>query len=128
MVKIKIAKSVLVYWPIFERVLLSAVCFNAKPFIMNVIQIYAPTSDSTDEETNIFDEDLEKAIQACNSQENIIIMGDFKAKVGSGDNSKSIGPHGLGDKNDRGMILEAWCEANEYVAMNTWFKNHKRRL
>ena len=81
MVKSKIAKSVLGYWPISDRVLL--VKFNAKPFIMNVIQVYAPTSYSTEEEADNFYEDLEKSIQACNSQENTIIMGDFNAKVGS---------------------------------------------
>ena len=95
---------------------------------MKVIQVYAHTSDSAEEEADNFYEDLEKAVQACNSQENTVIMAVFNAKFGSGDNRKSIGPHYFGVKNDREVRLETCCEANEYAAMNTWFKNHKRRL
>ena len=39
-----------------------------------------------------------------------------------------IGPYGLGDRNERGDLLEDFCVANELVVSNTTFQQHPRRL
>ena len=39
-----------------------------------------------------------------------------------------IGPFGLGDRNLRGERLISWCDANELILTNTWFKKHPRLL
>ena len=55
-------------------------------------------------------------------------MGDLNAKVGSGREGKTVGPHGLGERNDRGDRLVQLCESKDMVITNTWFKEHPRRL
>ena len=55
-------------------------------------------------------------------------MGDFNAKIGSVKVEDTIGPHGIGSRNDRGDKLVEWCLENDLAVMNTWFRHHKRRL
>ena len=57
-------------------------------------------------------------------------MGDFNTKVGQSDTpeSSAMGPHGLGERNERGDRLVGFATANEMVITNTLFKQHRRRL
>ena len=55
-----------------------------------------------------------------------MIMGDFNAKVGNGTSGKTIGPFGLGKRNERGDRLIHWCEEKRLAVMNTWFDVHPR--
>ena len=57
-----------------------------------------------------------------------IVMGDFNAKIGEGRQNQTMGPHGLGTRNERGDALVEWCGEKELIVTNTWFKQHKRRL
>ena len=54
---------------------------------------------STEEEIEKFYEELDKAKSFCNSQDVILVMGDFNAKVGSLRHEDTVGPFGLGRKN-----------------------------
>ena len=54
-------------------------------------------------------------------------MGNFNAKIGDSRQGLSVGPYGLGIRNERGESLIEWCEGEQLVIMNTWFKDHKRR-
>jgi len=54
-------------------------------------------------------------------------MGYFNAKVGCEKHSKTVGPHGLGMRNERGERLIDWCEEKKLAIMNTWFASHPRR-
>ena len=56
----------------------------SKKFALKIIQVYAPTSTSTDEELEIFYENIDQAIDHQRAQQTIA-MGDFNAKVGEGD-------------------------------------------
>ena len=49
-------------------------------------------------------------------------------KTGEGRQNQTVGPHGLGTRNERGDALVEWCEEKELIVSNTWFKQHKRRL
>jgi len=113
------------YWAISDRVIL--VKLEAKPFNLNIVQVYTPTSDSTEEEIDDFYEHIESALQQCKSQENTIILGDFNAKVGEGRQENVVGPHGLGTRNERGDRLVEWAKRNDFVIANTWFKLPNRR-
>ncbi|MCT5353407.1 hypothetical protein LZK34_32795 [Pseudomonas aeruginosa] len=53
------SKSVMGFWAISERIVL--VKLKGQPFNLSIIQVYAPTSEHTDEEMEAFYEDLEKA-------------------------------------------------------------------
>ncbi|XP_030751543.1 craniofacial development protein 2-like [Sitophilus oryzae] len=54
---------------------------NVKPFNINIIQSYAPTSESSDQEIEIFYEQLRTALKYTKKQEVNIPLGDFNAKV-----------------------------------------------
>lgn len=119
------SKSVKGYWPISDRVIL--VKMRSAPFDLNIIQVYAPTSASSEEDIEAFYDNLEKAKQQCKSQEIVIIMGDFNAKVGSKQVEDIVGPHGLGEQNERGEKLVEWAQTNDLVITNTMFTQPIRR-
>ena len=121
----KTMESMTGYWAISDRVLL--VKFKGKPFDISILQVYAPTTDAEDGDIDNFYEEIDSAVAQCKSQDIIFVMGDFNAKVGEGQEGNTVGPHGLGERNDRGDALISWCKSNETAIMNTWFKNHKRR-
>ena len=95
---------------------------------MSIIQVYAPTADYDEDATTNFYEELDKAYDHCSSQDIIYVMGDFNAKVGNERIGNTVGPFGLGKKNDRRNNLVTWCQSHDLVITNTWFKNHPRRL
>ncbi len=120
------SKSVKGFWAVSDRVLL--ITLNGRPFNISIIQGYAPTTDYDEDAISDFYEDLEKAYKQCNSNDIIYVMGDFNAKVGDQRIGNTVGPFGLGNKNDRGDNLLTWCQSHNLVIANTWFKNHPRRL
>ena len=95
---------------------------------INIIQVYAPTQEASDQEIQKFYTDLEKTKTLCKSNEVIIVMGDLNAKVGKGKEGTVVGKHGLGDRNERGDMWIDWCRENKLFIANTWFENHPRRL
>ena len=75
-----------------------------------LIQVYAPTSASTEEELEEFYETLQKEIDSKKRQDILIISRDFNAKVGRKRNKEengTVGNAGLGERNERGEILSA---------------------
>ena len=120
----KIAASLMGYYAISERVIL--VKLNGHPFNIAIIQVYAPTASSTEEQIEQFYNDLDKAKEQCKSQEVLIVMGDMNAKIGHGTDESAVGPHGLGQRNERGDKFAEWCEQHDQV--NTWYKKHPRHL
>ena len=125
-VRTKVTGSLMGYWAISDRVIV--VKLSGKSFNINIVQVYAPTSNSDDNELETFYEDVNKALRQCKSQEIVVVMGDLTAKVGQGTYSDVVGPHGLGKRNERGNTWVQWCEANGQVICNTFFKHHPRRL
>lgn len=122
----KISKFVKNFVPISERVLLLQI--DCAPMSVNVVQVYAPTADSSDEEIESFYEDLIHVIKSIPKKDLTIIMGDFNAKVGKGRVGEIVGPYGLGERNERGDRLCNFCEEYQMVVTNTFFKLHPRRL
>ena len=58
-----------------------------------------------------------------------MMMGDFYAKVvRQRITGPAVGPYGLGEANDAGERFREFCEEQELVLVNTWFKRHLRRL
>ena len=54
---------------------------KAKPFNINLIQVYARTSSRCDEEVEEFYNNIDNCLKECKSQEITIVMGDLNAKV-----------------------------------------------
>ena len=122
----KVGKSVVGCWTVSERVMI--VKFKCQPVNINIIQVYAPTSDAPDKDIQLFYEDLNKASSTCKSPEVRIVMGDFNAKVGKHSESGVTGVYGLGNKNEQGETLIEWCRTHYMSILNTTFNQHKRRL
>ena len=95
---------------------------------LNIIQVYAPTGDHSDDEVDLFYEQLDNVRSQCRSGEVTIVMGDLNAKVGESCSGNVVGSFGLGDRNARGDKWVGWCESWEQIIMNTCFRYHKRHL
>ena len=120
------AKSILGYWQISDRVML--IKLKGQPFNISVIQVYAPTSEANENEIEDFYEKLDAAKTLCKSQEVVIVMGDFNAKIGEGAEVHcEVGQFGLGDRNSRGDMLADFCRVNELDLTNTMLNHHPRR-
>ena len=90
--------------------------------------MYAPTAVCGEETLEAFYEDIDKALSTIKNYEFLIVMGDFNAKIGRGRTDNIAGPHGLGDRNERGDRLIEFCAQHELVIANTWFQQPPRRL
>ena len=51
-----------------------------------------------------------------------MVMGDLNAKVGVGPSGHSVGPFGLGERNERGDSWVEWCEENGLEHVNSFFR------
>jgi len=69
---------------------------------MIVIQVYLPTSNSEDDEIELVYDSLDELLGISRDSDNVIIVGDFNAVVGEGQDNQIIGKHGLGTRNIRG--------------------------
>ena len=76
-----VSQSVMGYHAMSDRVLV--VKIHDQPFDLSIIQVYAPTSASTEEEIEDFYSDLEDAYGKCSNQDIVIFMDDMNAEVGS---------------------------------------------
>ena len=95
---------------------------------MNVIQVYAPTSEANENELESFYTDVQEAFNIAKNHEVNIVMGDLNAKIGKGKEDSLIGQFGLGDRNERGDRFAQFCLENRMVITNTFFDLPKRRL
>ena len=95
---------------------------------VNIVQVYAPTADKSDEEIESFYNDLHSITRTLKKEDMNLIMGDFNAKVGSSRIDGVTGGFGLGETNERGMTLIDFCRAEEFTIKNTFYKLHPRRL
>ena len=60
-----------------------SVCFQGKPFIIMVIQVYALTNNAEEAEVEKFYEDLQELPQLTPHKNVLFIIGDWKVRVGS---------------------------------------------
>ncbi|GFO02811.1 retrovirus-related pol polyprotein from type-1 retrotransposable element r2 [Plakobranchus ocellatus] len=120
-----VTKAIKGYWALSDRVLLVKIA--GKPVDLNIIQVYAPTANSNDEDLDKFYNELDTAKTQSKSQDPPIIMGDFNAKVGTEKVDDIVGKHRLGIRNEQGEKLIEWCQTNNIIVGNTWFQQHPRR-
>ncbi|XP_071646707.1 craniofacial development protein 2-like [Temnothorax longispinosus] len=112
---------------ISDRVIYVVLRLNNKCSIQ-IIQAYAPTSASTEEDIEQFYEDL-TAAKSAEKTKFTIITDNFNAKIGAMTQADPpyIGVFGLGTKNPRGQeMMDFLCKEKIYC-LNTFFKKHPRR-
>ena len=100
-----------------------SVCFQGKPFNITVIQVYAPTTNAEEAETEQFYEDL---LELTPQKDVLFIIGDWYAKVGSQETSGATGKFSLGIQNEAGQRLIEFYQEKALVLVSTLFQQHKR--
>ena len=65
-----------------------SVHFQAKPFDITIIQVYAPTTNPEEAEVERFYEDLQDLLELTPKKDDLFIIGDWNSKVG---NKKHLG-------------------------------------
>ena len=88
-----------------------SVHFQGKSFIITVIQVYAPTSNTEESEVERFYEDL---LELTPKKDVLFITGDQNAKVGSQETLGVTGKFGLEMRNEAGqrliVLLRKWSQ------------------
>ncbi|XP_024874105.1 craniofacial development protein 2-like [Temnothorax curvispinosus] len=121
-----VAELVAEFIPLNDRVMMLKLQTSHRA--LNVIQVYAPTNDKTDAETEEFYSKIDEAMRLTKKRELTMVIGDFNAKVGSGAEDDTVRQYGLGKRNTRGDRLVQFCAKNNLLVANTFFKQHPRRL
>ena len=66
-------------------------CFQAKPFNITLIQVYAPTSNAKEAEVERFYEDFQDLLELTPKKDIHFIIGDWNTKVESQETSGVTG-------------------------------------
>ena len=103
-------------------------CFQGKPFNTTVTQVYAPTRNTEEAETEWFYEDIQNHLELTSPKDILFIIGDWNAKVGSQEIPGVKGKFGRGVQNESGQRLTEFCQENTLILANTIFQQHKRRF
>ena len=94
---------------------------------MDVIQCYAPTNESEEDDKEEFYNRVLTIVQGRSRRNIVILMGDFNAKIGS-DNTgyeEVMGRQGIGEMNDNGERFTDLCATTNLVIGGSVFQ-HKR--
>lgn len=76
----RMSKYVECYEPISDRII--KITFSSKPVKLHIIQVYMPTSSSSDDEVDAVYAQIENIIGKIPQKDMLVVMGDFNAKVG----------------------------------------------
>ena len=89
--------------------------------------VYAPTFLRSDEERDEFYEGLKKLLKEAKKRgDEVILLGDFKARVGRRDEiwgEEVLEPHGLPERNENGTRLLEFCIAHRCRVMGTSYRH-----
>lgn len=94
---------------------------------IRIIQVYAPTSDSTIEDLESFYTKLQEMIDERYDNTRTYIMGDWNSKVGfRKKGEREMGDYGYGQRNSRGERFLEFVSENEMYVMNSFFPNGEK--
>ncbi|KAH7708744.1 endonuclease-reverse transcriptase [Aphelenchoides avenae] len=94
--------------------------------LLTVIQCYAPHSGYEDEEVEAFYAEIEQHLATQRGP--VVILGDFNARVGPKEPDELyIGQHSAEERNDAGIRLAAFAEAQKMFVANTLFEKPLRK-
>ena len=98
MMKNDAAKAVIGCWAISNRVIMMKL--QGTHFNIRKLQVYAPTPSYGDGVIEQFYEEIQQAFKYTNSNEALLVMGDFSAKVGIEAVEDVVGKFGIGNRNE----------------------------
>ena len=123
----KARKALMGYNPINSRLITAR--FNAAPFNITIINVYAPTAEAPEDEIETFYDNLEDAMARTPKKDMLIITGDWNAEVGN-DNSgweSAMGRYGYGQRNECGEQLLEFAKLHDLFICNTRFQQKSKR-
>ncbi|XP_063366332.1 craniofacial development protein 2-like [Cydia amplana] len=108
---------------ISDRVTTLRLHLNDQNFF-NVISVYAPTLDKSDDVKDQFYEELTRCLDCVPPMEQIVLLGDFNARVGRDFEAwpEVLGKHGVGNMNSNGQLLLSLCAQYHLAIKNTMFR------
>lgn len=91
---------------------------------IHLVSVYAPTMTYSDEEKQIFYDQLHEVLNNIPKCDKIILLGDFNARVGTDYIAwkNVLGRHGIGKCNSNGYTLLALCAEFDLSITNTFFR------
>ena len=105
----------------FKNDRMISVHFQGKSFNIIVIQVYAPTSNAEEADTEWFYEDLQDLLELTFKKNVLFIIGDWNAKVGNQEISGVTGKFGLRVQNKAGQRLTKFFQEKALVIANALF-------
>ncbi|CAF4681178.1 unnamed protein product [Rotaria sp. Silwood2] len=120
-------KSLLGYNPVNSRLITAR--FKATPFNITIINVYAPTFDTSENEIEAFYDNLENAMKKIQKKDILIITGDWNAKVDD-DNTgwgSAMDRYGFGTRNERCEHLPEFATLHNLFICNTIFQQKPNR-
>ena len=106
--------------PVSSRLI--SIRLRAAPFNITIIQVYAPTSGHDYSEVNHFYQQLQETIDQTQKKDNLVVQGDWNAKVGKDAQAyrgEVCGPYCNVETNERGLRLLEFATFNNLVLTNT---------
>ena len=94
-------------------------------------QVYAPTTDHTDEEIEIFYNELQNSISKISKKDIMVIQGDMNAKIGKDAHKNWGSTSGIfcnSVTNERGYRHLEFAKINELKIVNTFGPHKKSRI
>jgi len=91
---------------------------------ITLVNAYSPTLSSTPDAKDEFYENLASIIRNIPSQEQLVLLGDFNARVGSDHDlwPSCLGHFGVGKMNENGQRLLEMCTYYDLCLTNSYFK------
>ena len=90
---------------------------------VTLISVYAPTLSATPDTKDMFYENVASIIRNIPSKEQVVVLGDFNARVGEDQDSwpSCLGQFGVGKMNENGQRLLELCTFHYLCITNSFF-------
>ena len=95
---------------------------QGRPFCITVIHVSSPTTNAEEAEIDQFYEDLQHLLELT-PKKDVLILGDWNAKVGSQEIKGTTEKFCLGVQNEAGQRLISFCQENKLVITNLFSNN-----
>ena len=95
-----------------------------KELYTTLISVYALTLTNPEDVKEHFYDNLRRVLTKIPSNDKILLLGDFNARVGRNADAwqQVIGQHGIGNQNSNGLLLLTLCSEFQLTITNTLFQ------
>ena len=97
---------------------------------VTLISVYAPTLSATPDTKDMFHENLAAIIRNIPSKEQVVVLGDFNARVGANHDSwpSCLGQLGVGKTNENGQRLLELCTFHDLCITNSFHTKPQHKV